>query len=182
MFGGGELTNITPGFRVVEKPKRFFSVGRIFKTVWFEPGGHRAPIGRGNMEYTQDCPAFYTEKPFAKFRWFVVVRKRLHHSLCFSITTFGRRGATKASRGRSKDFVVLFSAGVDPPKAYPEENIVRDPIALIIEDNEQFISPTARLDCGRIYTVEDNLKVMKIGRVHPDYLPRMDEYFAESVS
>ena len=45
-------------------------------------------------------------------------------------------------------------------------------MAVIIEDGEQYISPFARLDCGRIYTVEDNLKVMKIGRVHPDFLAR----------
>jgi hypothetical protein len=111
-----------------------------------------------------------------------VVRKRLHHSLCFSITTFGGKGATKASRGRARDFVVLYPAGVEAPEPFPEENIDRKPLAVIIEEGQQYISPVARVDCGRIYTVEDNLKVMKIGRVHPDSLGDLEQYYKESVS
>jgi hypothetical protein len=169
------------GFRIVDKPRRFFSVGRIFKTVWFEPGGQDTPARRQDIEWTRACPPFFEERPYAKFRWFVVVRKRLHHSLCFSITTFGGRGATKPSRGRAKDFVVLYSNQVDAPQPYPEEQITRDPVAIIIEDGDQYISPLARLDCGRIYTVEDNLRVMKIGRVHPESLDNLENYYKESV-
>ncbi len=151
--------------------------------MWFEPGGQDATQRQSDPAYAKACPPFYGERPHAKFRWFVVVRKRLHHSLCFAITASGGRGATKrASMGRPKDFVVLHSAAIDPPAAFPEENIERDPVAVIIEDTEQFISPFARLDCGRIYTVEDNLKVMKIGRVHPDSLEGLEEYYRESVS
>ena len=76
---------------------------------------------------------------------------------------------------------MLYSCAIEPPAPFPEEGIVRPPIAVIIEDGEQFISPLARLDCGRVYTVEDNLKVMKIGRVQPESLPKLEEYFRESV-
>ncbi|KAJ2906010.1 hypothetical protein MKZ38_003493 [Zalerion maritima] len=170
-------------FTYVDKPKRFFSVGRIFKTAWFEPGGQGQDVAcRTDMEYTRACPAFHGERPFAKFRWFVVVRKRLHHSLCFSITTFGGKGATKTSRGRPQDFIVLHAASVPAPAPDPEEKISRDPIGVIIEDGEQNISPFARLDCGRLYTVEDNLRVMKVGRVHPEHLQKLEHYFQESAS
>ncbi len=163
------------------KPRRFFEEGRIIKTVWFEPAGEGAPGRRADLEWTDDCPPFHETKPHAKFRWFVVVRKRLHHSLCFSITTFVGTGSVKTRRGRAEDFVVLYSAEIEPPKPYPEENITRDPIAIIIEDDEQYISPLARLDCSRIYTVEHNLKMMKIGRVHADSMPQLEEYFKMSV-
>lgn len=112
----------------------------------------------------------------------MVVRKRLNHSLCFSITTFGGKGASKTRRGRAVDFVVLYSSDVNPPKPDEEEQITRKPIALILEGENQYISPLARLDCSRIYTVEDDLKVMKIGRVHPDSLSLLNEYFQESVA
>jgi len=171
------------GFAHVDRPRRFFSIGRIFKTPWFEPGGTDVThTPRPDLDYTSACPAFHGEKPYAKFRWFVVVRKRLHHSLCFSITTFSGRGAVKSSRGRPQDFVVLYASASKAPAPDPEEQITRDPIGVIIEDGEQFISPLARLDCGRLYTVEDNLKVMKIGRVHPDHLENLEKYFKESVS
>ncbi|KAB5547037.1 hypothetical protein GE09DRAFT_198696 [Coniochaeta sp. 2T2.1] len=175
-------TPLDPRFRVVEKPKRFFAIGRIFKAVWFEPGTQQqSPTADPEVNWTAACPAFHEEKPFAKFRWFIVVRKRLHHSLCFTITTFGGRGATKASRGRAKDFVVLYPAVIEPPDPWPEEEIERNPLAVIIEEGQQYLSPAARVDCGRIYTVEDNIRVMKIGRIHPDSLGDLEEYYKESV-
>jgi hypothetical protein len=177
------LLNVCPGFGVVEKPKRFFAVGRIFKTVWFEPGPpQQSSTANPDVDWSAACPFFHEEKPFAKFKWFVVVRKRLHHSLCFTITTFNGRGATKTSRGRARDFVVLYPAVIEPPDPYPEEGIERDPLAVIIEEGQQFLSPAARVDCGRIYTVEDNLRVMKIGRIHPQSLEDLEAYYRESVS
>ncbi|KAB5559829.1 hypothetical protein GE09DRAFT_70106 [Coniochaeta sp. 2T2.1] len=175
-------TPLDPRFRVVEKPRRFFAIGRIFKAVWFEPGTQQqSATADPEVNWTAACPAFHEEKPFAKFRWFIVVRKRLHHSLCFTITTFGGRGATKASRGRAKDFVVLYPAVIEPPDPWPEEEIERNPLAVIIEEGQQYLSPAARVDCGRIYTVEDNIRVMKIGRIHPDSLGDLEEYYKGSV-
>lgn len=37
-----------------QKPKRFFSVSRIFKTVWFELCDPKTPVRRANMERTDD--------------------------------------------------------------------------------------------------------------------------------
>jgi hypothetical protein len=78
--------------------------------------------------------------------------------------------------------VVLYRAGIEPPEPWSEEGIERGPLAVIIEEGQQYISPAARVDCGRIYTVEDNLRVMKIGRIHPDSLGALEEYYKESVS
>ncbi|KAK3372039.1 hypothetical protein B0H63DRAFT_483678 [Podospora didyma] len=170
------------GFKRVDKPKRFFSIGRIFKTVWFEPGGDDTPARRSDIDWTESCPPYYEQRPYAKFRWFVVVRRRLHHSLCFSITASAGPGAARASRGRPIDFVVLHSSAVEPPDPFEGEGITRAPIAIIIEDEEAYISPLARIDCARIYTVEDNLQVLKVGRVHPDWLPKLEEYFKEAAA
>lgn len=128
-----------------------------------------------------DYKSIHGGKPVAKYRWFVVVRRRLHHTLCFRVATYGGTGASKSTQGRAGDFVVLYRANIEPAEPYPEEGISRDPIAIIIEAPGQYISPIARLDCGRIYTVEDNLKVAKIGRVHPSHLSSLDEYYKESV-
>jgi hypothetical protein len=181
-----------PGFQVVARPKRFFCVGRIFKAVWFEPRVPVTPSGdmpnRQQQQQSPDfeqwsnkCPEPSSGNAVSKFRWFVVVRRRLHHTLCFSITTFGGKGSAATSRGRPMDYVVLYSAAIKPAQPDDEERITRKPIAVIIEDEEQYISPFARLDCGRIYTVEDGLPIMKIGRVHPAHLPLLEEYYRESV-
>ncbi|KAK3337533.1 hypothetical protein B0T19DRAFT_77720 [Cercophora scortea] len=199
---------LDPRFTTVAKPKRFFSVGRIFKTVWFEPGGRDQPGRATDLEWRNDCPFFHDEKPCARFRFFVVVRKRLHHSLCFSIGTYmPPNGATATATatvgsgsdtpptknavarttnggrgGRAQDSVVLYSSSVEPPAPYDTEGITREPVAVIIEDEDQYVSPLARIDCARIYTVEDSLRVMKIGRVHMSSLASLEEYFRESVA
>ncbi|KAM7222079.1 hypothetical protein V8F06_002584 [Rhypophila decipiens] len=45
-----------------------------------------------------------------------------------------------------------------------------------MEAREESISSWARLDCGRIYTVEDHLRVMKIGRIRKASLPLLETY------
>ncbi|KAL2198822.1 hypothetical protein P885DRAFT_76427 [Corynascus similis CBS 632.67] len=168
-------------YQVVGKPKRFFQPGRVFAVEWFEPATadmlDKQPPPKGLVDYK----SIHGGKPVAKYRWFVVVRRRLHHTLCFRVATYGGTGASKSTQGRAGDFVVLYRANIEPAEPYPEEGISRDPIAIIIEAPGQYISPIARLDCGRIYTVEDNLKVAKIGRVHPSHLSSLDEYYKESV-
>ncbi|KAK4248700.1 hypothetical protein C7999DRAFT_30813 [Corynascus novoguineensis] len=169
-------------YQVVGKPKRFFQPGRVFAAEWFEPATadilEQQPPPKGLVTKYE---GIHGGKPVAKYRWFVVVRRRLHHSLCFRVATYGGKGASKLARGRAADFVVLYRANIEPAAPYPDEEISRPPIAIIIETPGQYISPIARLDCGRIYTVEDNLKVAKIGRVHPSHLSSLDDYYKESV-
>lgn len=81
------------------------------------------------------------------------------------------------NRARGEHLAVLYSTSVPPPEPDPEEGIVFGPLAVIMEEGKQNISPLARLDCSRVYTVEDDLKVMKIGRLHPDFQPKLDEYY-----
>ena len=152
--------------------------------MWFEPGWKEPSRSPTTRDWQEDIEGYFREKPIAKYRWFVVVRRRLHHSVCFSIGTYGGKSSTnpnKAARGRDMDYVVLHKSSVPPARPYPEEKITREPVDVIIEDEEQYISPIARLDCGRIYTVEDNLKVMKVGRVHPASLPTLEQYYKDSV-
>ena len=165
----------------MDKPKRFFSIGRIFKTVWYEPHGSNMLVRQTDLEWGESRSPFYGTRPIAKFRWFIVVRKRLNHSLCFSITSYAGPGSAKARRGRAVDFVVLHSSDIEAPSPYDEEGISRKPIGIIIEEEEQYISPLARLDCGRLYTVEDDLEVLKIGRVHTGSLEDLEAYYRECV-
>ena len=77
---------------------------------------------------------------------------------------------------------MLYRVGTSPEAPHEDEGITRDPIGIIVEDTEYYISPFARLDCGRIYTVEDNLKVAKVGRVHQDSLDLLKEYYRDLMS
>jgi len=77
---------------------------------------------------------------------------------------------------------VLHSSNIEPSEPFEVEGITKDPIGVIIEAGDESISPWARLDCGRVYTVEDSLRVMKIGRVHTGSLGLLEEYFKMAVA
>ncbi|KAK3939338.1 hypothetical protein QBC46DRAFT_364913 [Diplogelasinospora grovesii] len=158
----------------LDKLKRFFSIRRVFQTVWFEPGGEDKTPQRSDISWTRDCPAFHDQKPYAKYRFFVVLRKRLHYTLCFSITTAENRTGRPEAHGRLKDSVVLYSSKLEPPRPAPVEGIKRKPIGIILEDDNTAITPFTRLNCGRIFT--------KIGRVHPDFIGLLEEYYKEAVA
>lgn len=171
-----------PEFSTIVKAKRFFCTGRVFATVWFEPSTEDVVQQQPEPRtWSSGCPAFHGQKPVAKIRWFVVVKRRLHHSLCFTVTTYAGGNASRTNRSRPGDHAVLFRANIPPEPPFDDEDITRDPIAIIIEDAEYYISPIARLDCSRIYTVEDNLKVAKVGRVHPNFLASLEQYYRDIV-
>ena len=81
------------------------------------------------------------------------------------------------NKARGVNLAVLYSTSVPPPEPDKEEGIVFGPLAVIMEEGKQNISPLARLDCSRVFTVEDDLRVMKVGRVHTDFLEKLDEYY-----
>ncbi|KHE83041.1 hypothetical protein GE21DRAFT_553 [Neurospora crassa] len=176
------LTVPIPQYLKIDKPRRFFTKGRIFKTVWFEPfGDYSASLCArpAALACPESCPNYSKEKPYEHFRWFVVIRKQLHHSLCFAIVNGGAKSMAK-NRARGEHLAVLYSTSVPPAEPDKEEGIVFGPLAVILEEGKQNISPLARLDCSRVFTVEDDLKVMKIGRVHPDFHGKLDEYYYEA--
>ena len=84
------------------------------------------------------------------------------------------------NRAKGEHLAVLYSTSVPPPEPEAEEGIKFGPLAVIMEEGNQNISPLARLDCSRVFTVEDDLRVMKIGRVHPDFHQKLDEYYLEA--
>ncbi|KAK3951151.1 hypothetical protein QBC32DRAFT_371407 [Pseudoneurospora amorphoporcata] len=178
------LTIPEPQYLKIDKPRKFFTKGRIFKTVWFEPFGEFSGSSRARpseLAYHESCPNYSDtgEKPYGRYRWFVVIRKQLHHSLCFAIVNGGAKSMAK-NRARGEHLAVLYSTSVPPPEPDKEEGIVFGPLAVIMEEGKQNISPLARLDCSRVFTVEDDLRVMKIGRVHPDFHEKLDEYYRKA--
>jgi hypothetical protein len=61
------------------------------------------------------------------------------------------------------------------------EGIVRTSFPIIVEIENETIDPMSRLNFGRVYTVEHNIKVAKVGRIAQDYIKLLDDYFLESI-
>jgi hypothetical protein len=57
--------------------------------------------------------------------------------------------------------------------------LTKDPFPIIVETRGEQIDETSRINFGRVYSVEHNLRVMKIGRISTQDIPRLKEYFLE---
>ncbi|KAG4429996.1 hypothetical protein IFR05_014521 [Cadophora sp. M221] len=163
-------------FTIADKPSRFFNVGRVFKTLWVEPAG----ATNSSIHQPGYNSVGYGQFSYSKVRRFVVIRKRLHSCLCLAIHTYGGQGALK-SDVRSQDHAVVYSSREAEPKPLPYENITTGGFAVVLEEPGETIAPMSRIDFGKIYTVEHNLKILRVGRVHPGHLPRLEEVFIEAL-
>jgi len=159
---------------VISKPTRFFKVGRVFKCLWTEPAGDSSEDGGAYL-----TPLRFGEAAFTKVRHFIVVREMQNCSLCLPLNTHNRQGALKMGL-RKQDYAAVFAEG-SRPVLDPMEGIVRTSFPIIVENENETIDPMSRLNFGRVYTVEHNIKVAKVGRIGQDHIKLLDDYFLESI-
>ncbi|TVY18997.1 hypothetical protein LARI1_G004116 [Lachnellula arida] len=122
----------------------------------------------------------FGEKAWSKIRYFVVAREMQGCCLCLTLNTYTFQGTSK-ERLRIEDYAAVYPAG-SYPSIGDGENLVKDPFPIIIEDPQERLSPMSRLNFGRVYTVEHNIKVMKVGRITQEFLPRLKSYFVETIN
>lgn len=94
------------------------------------------------------------------------------------ISTYGGQGAAKEDV-RSHDHAVVYSSQNQEPLPWEEENITLGAFPVIIEEAGEVLGVMSRLDFGKVYTVEHNVKVLRIGRISPDQIKRLNETFVK---
>jgi hypothetical protein len=144
-------------------------------TPWAEPRGISSGIPPSQGHYD----AVHQEDVR-----FVVVEQKPGHSICLRISTYGGQGTMKHGVVAA-DHAAIVAAGT-PPWLYEQnthgENLTRHPIEVKVEtsDPAHAISPKARVNLTKPYTVEHNIYIQNIGRVvGQDSLQRLKEYYAE---
>ncbi|KAL5371839.1 hypothetical protein DPSP01_013954 [Paraphaeosphaeria sporulosa] len=153
-------------FEIVHNPKAFFKKGRVFMTPWPEPAGDAVRDQTG-------------PRVSVNIQTFVVIRPQHGHCTCLPINTYGGQGTRKPGV-IARDHAAVVAHGDEPPK-HSLEPLTKSPIFLKVE-NESIgpVDPMSRINFAKVYTVEDNMKVRNIGRIVPESIHRMDEYFKES--
>jgi len=171
---GQQAEQLDSRYTVRDQPSRYFQIGKIFKTLWTEPaGGTATDLDKGYYRSVG-----FGQRSFTKIRRFIVIRKRLHSSLCLPISTYGGQGAAKRDV-RAEDHAIVYPT--DDPEPDSDENLSKEPFGIIIEEPGETIDPKSRIDFGKVYTVEHNLKVMNVGRIHSADKNRLLRYFNESM-
>ncbi|KAJ4351131.1 uncharacterized protein N0V89_006470 [Didymosphaeria variabile] len=153
-------------FETVNNPKAFFKKGRVFMTPWPEPSGDAIKDQTG-------------PRVSVKIRTFVVIRPQNGHCTCIPINTYQDQGTRKPGV-IAKDHAAVVPVG-ERSTEHPLESLTKSPIFLKVENlSTGPVDPMSRINFAKVYTIEENVKVRNIGRIVPESIHQMDEYFKES--
>jgi hypothetical protein len=143
-------------------------------TLWSEPASSTA----------RDGPNFSSStiggRIFSETRRFVVVRSGHGYSLCCPIQTYQKRGTTK-SRINVENHAIVYTAGSEPKLLPEEESPGMGSFQIVMEDKSVTVDQSSRLNFGKVYTVEHNIKVRNVGKINKDSLSRLKAALVKSM-
>ncbi|KAL9095787.1 MAG: hypothetical protein Q9165_001784 [Trypethelium subeluteriae] len=161
-----QAATLSSEFKKVAQPnlRNFYKPGKVFRTPWYEPADTSQNSGRDPILISGRFKDLLAEK----IQWFIVFNSLPGHCHCVRVTTHNSRATTKPGVNPSH-YCVLVPRGVSP-KLLKDEHVPNPPIHVKLFEHTQEIATEARVDLGRIYTVEYNVAVDPIGIVVPDDL------------
>lgn len=155
---GLNVPTLDPEFTI--RPKKFFTVGKVFLTLWTEPA---AGSKERSPEDIYSTTAF-GEIVVSKIRRFVVIVTGENSCNCAPIYTYEGKGSAKPVANNGQHCIIYTGRLTSG-----HENS-RGPLPPIRVDSDYpkaTLEPTSRLDLGKLYPIEYNIKVKPFGIVPP---------------
>lgn len=147
--------------------------------LWTEPAG-QATLGqtRGSTHFSV---VTWNEVAYSEIRRFVVINNKGTFSQCIPIQSYRGKGATKQGL-QVQDHGVIYTGDEDtePPTVLAGEEITKEPIRVLSRNGEALI-PSSRINYGKPYAVEHNVKVLEIGKIIPEHMHLLEAYFASAM-
>lgn len=117
---------------------------------------------------------------FPKVRRYVVIRSRSNHCLCLAIHTYG--GAATSKYGVYPDEHAPLVCNQAEVETHPNERPLRkEALSVVLEPPTKWLSPYSRIDFGKVYPINYNFKVRRIGRIDSPYLNVLEAYFRAGI-
>jgi hypothetical protein len=144
--------------------------------LWTEPAG-RQPNSNPASERSRFSEVILGSHAYSEIRRFVVIKPGKGHCLCSPIHTYRGRGTLKEGvNPKEHAAIYLKSKGVE---LLPGEKMTIEPFPLILENEKNVqIDISSRINFGKIYTVEHNVRVLNVGRIDPTSVPRLRQLFS----
>ena len=165
---GNENEQLFPGFKKRDSPKKFFTVGKVFLVLWVEPMGESVMT----TFVPGESVGRFGERVYSKVRRFIVIRQAENYCTCLPIMSYGKQGVGKPTVKKSEHSIVYTTK--DPPEPLPEETPSRgeegmrpQAIRIDVDNPTHKLDHTSRLDYGKVYTIQHNIKVQSYGKVNP---------------
>lgn len=187
---GEEHEELDHRYRKRPDAKKFFVVGRVFAMLWHEgvgdkKGGHISQVERFKVERYNRKRGKYNEEVFSHIRRMVVVRNRHGYCWCIPINTYNYHGVAKKglSREDREAHSIIYMDDTKPAIDPAERNMmVKNPIAVTAANLEQKLHYMSRLNFGKVYSVEWNVKVMNVGLVSVNSMANFTGYWYNEVT
>jgi hypothetical protein len=81
------------------------------------------------------------------------------------ILTYGRQGTNK--RGvKAEDHAIIYTGEIEPAPLLGETGIHHRSVRVDTKDSRGKLEPESRVNYSKVYTVEHNVKVCFIGKIH----------------
>lgn len=81
--------------------------------------------------------------------------------------TYGNQGTAK-SGAKYKDHAIIYT-GSQAPQELPDENkLLKKPVRVDTYSDSDSLSIASRVNYAKLYTIEHNIKVCFIGKIHKD--------------
>jgi hypothetical protein len=143
-------------------------------TLWSEPASLNVRDG------PHISPSPIGGRIFSETRYFVVVHRGPGYSLCCSIQTY-RKEATTKSGASSEYHAIVYATGSELNLLPQEEFPGIGSFPIVLEDKSVTIDPSSRLNFGKVYTVEHNIKVRNVGKVEKGSLQGLEVLLLKSM-
>lgn len=83
------------------------------------------------------------------------------------ILTYARRGTTKPGV-KPEHHAIIYSTRLPPSNLSGEQELLNEPIRIEVTSPRHNLDPASKINYAKVYTLEHNIKVAFIGRVHKD--------------
>ena len=161
--------------------KRFFAIGRVFAMLFHEGAGD---VKGGHL--SQAVPfRKYNQEVYSHIRRMVVVRERHGYCWCIPINTYNYQGVAKKglSAQDRKAHCVIYMDNTNPTIDIREKGLItKKSIAVTAAHPDQKLHQMSRLNFGKVYSVEWNVKVMNVGKVNADSMPAFASYWRNELT
>jgi mRNA-degrading endonuclease toxin of MazEF toxin-antitoxin module len=99
------------------------------------------------------------------------------------VHTYGGRGVSKPglSKADREAHTIIYMSDTEPTKLPEESDLNKTPIAVEKSSSDQKLHPSSRLNFAKIHTVNWNVKVMNVGKVARESMPRLVAYWRQSL-
>ncbi|KAH1345820.1 hypothetical protein KXV68_004133 [Aspergillus fumigatus] len=167
--GGGNETPLDRSYQVQKSPSEFFIVGRVFSILWHEGRGQQGTVisdfhSQGRSTQSQFFRGRFGEEIFSGIRRMVVVKAMSQCAWCVPITTYGGQGVAKPGVDPAKHAIVYMRGSV--PTCKPDEpRMTKEPLEINPARPDERLDEMSRLNFGKVYTVEHNVKVRHVGMI-----------------